>query len=162
MSWVADLLKDIPLSVVLKEKISLIELKFEESEKKVALLETENANLNIRLLESQKENEILRTQLRVDTESENLDENALQIIRLLSQKGGKRNLWQMEEEIQMPKIQLQYSLAFLEQHSFLESYFRDYTKPTTYELTQKGRKFALDKGFVGSNDTPNNLLDTSG
>lgn len=148
MSWIADLLKDIPLSVVLKEKISLIELKFEECEKKSALLQTENEKLKITLLEAQKENEILKIQLRIDVESENLDENALQIIRLLSQKDGERNLWELEEEIQMPKIQLQYTLVFLEQHNFLESRFVSYTKPTAYNLTQKGRKFTLDNNLI--------------
>ena len=162
MSWIADLLKDIPLSVVLKEKISLIELKFEECEKKSALLQTENEKLKVTLLEAQKENEILKTQLRIDAESENLDENALQIIRLLSQKDGRQNLWELEEEIQLSKLQLQHSLDFLEQHSFLESRFVGYTKPTTYELTQKGRKYALEKGLARSQDTPNNSLDTSG
>lgn len=92
MSWIADLLKDIPLSVVLKEKISLIELKFDECEKKSALLDAENEKLKITLLEAQKENEILKTQLRINTEGDNLDENALQFLKLLSQNDGELNL----------------------------------------------------------------------
>lgn len=155
MSWIADLLKDIPLSVVLKEKISLLEMKFADLEnenailrEKNALLTQENTILKTQLLEAQQQNEVAEGKLRIDAESENLDENAIQVIRLLSQKGGTRSFWELEEQLQMPKIQLQFSLDFLEQHNFLESRFVSYTKPTTYELTQKGRKFALDNKLV--------------
>lgn len=148
MSWIADLLKDIPLSVVLKEKISLIELKFNECEKKSALLDAENEKLKITLLEAQKENEILKTQLRINTEGDNLDENALQVLKLLSQNDGELNLWELEENIQLSKIQLKTSLDFLEQHNFIESRLVSYAKPLNYKLTQKGRKFALDNKLV--------------
>ena len=150
MKWLTDLLADIPLSVVLKEKFSIIELKFLDAEKKIALLEGEKLvltekvkNLEIQLLEAQKENEILKTQLRVNAESENLDSYALQVIGEIA-KHEKLTVPELERQLTLSRTQIEYTTQNLIKHKILQCRASQRGSPTPYSLTLKGNKLALD------------------
>ncbi len=67
MGILFDLLKDVPLSPILRERIAILELKIVDLEAKVTILTAENAalkeenrNLKMKLSDSQIENDKLR------------------------------------------------------------------------------------------------------
>ena len=68
MGIIADILKDIPISAVLRERLLLQESIHEKGmanlEAKVVVLEAENTNLKVQFSESQKVNEELRGKIK--------------------------------------------------------------------------------------------------
>ena len=64
MGWLADLLKDIPLSAMLREKLMEAEKKMASLEGKIASLEGENAELQDRLRQQQEKTQHLEKLLK--------------------------------------------------------------------------------------------------
>jgi hypothetical protein len=68
MGIITDILKDIPISAVLRERLllqeSIHEKRMTDLKTKVTVLEPENTNLKVQLAESQKVNEELRGKIK--------------------------------------------------------------------------------------------------
>src|SRR5258708_34080723 len=77
MGWIIDLLKEIPLSAVLKEKIAAIEDKY-------AAAETENAILKDDLREAKTEIAELKQQVEELSHTENVNELELKILHRIA------------------------------------------------------------------------------
>jgi len=82
MGWLADLLKDIPLSAMLREKLMEAEKKMASLEGKIASLEGENAELQNRLRQQQEKTQHLEKLLK--GRSDVLDDNQQKILGLLA------------------------------------------------------------------------------
>jgi predicted nuclease with TOPRIM domain len=66
MGIITDILKEIPLSTVLKERLTEAESKMATLEKENAVLKTENQNLHVQLQKAQEEIERLRQPQKLD------------------------------------------------------------------------------------------------
>ena len=156
MSWLIDLFKEIPTAGVSKERIEFLQTKLTDAEKKnadselkVDNLETKIDSLEIRIADLEQENNRLQEQIRMQGEVENLDENALQLIRIFAQDGGTYAFQEIESSVNFTRTGLKYTLEYLVDHSFLQKYRKPPGRPDTFGLTQKGRKFALENKLVG-------------
>jgi len=79
MSLLTDILKEVPLSTVLKEKLSTLETE-------IASLKTENAILKDDLRELKRENQILKDEINRATHSFDLDDTMKHILLILAQQ----------------------------------------------------------------------------
>ena len=88
MSWITDLLQDIPLSAVLREKVSLIETKYQDAERQIATLTSKNKALQARNEQLESDNMQLVQQienLRRKSNHKTLDEIELKMLHHVSQ-----------------------------------------------------------------------------
>lgn len=83
MSWITDLLKEIPLSSVLKEKIATIEERYKELEAKYSVLEADNADLKRQLADSDTKTNVFQQQIKQLTHSEPFSERQEAILLYL-------------------------------------------------------------------------------
>ena len=150
MSWLTDIFKEIPTAGVAKERIEFLQTKLTDAEKENAALQMENETLKTRLAELEQNNYRLQEQVRVQAEGDNLDENALQLIGILAKNGSVLSLQELEIVTQLPRTQVKYTLEHLVEHKYLQSFRGRPTRPATYGLAQRGRKFALENNLVGS------------
>ncbi len=133
MGIITELLKDMPLSAVLRERLKELEKKYSE-------LETENAKLK-------QENEKLRTIHEEPTKISELNENEVKILVFLSSCRSEPT-----EEIIAGYLGLSLTKTkyFLERMWDKYLYSHDYYdgKPSEYYLLQKGREYLIENNLI--------------
>jgi predicted RNase H-like nuclease (RuvC/YqgF family) len=137
MSLLADILKEIPLSSVLREKISTIEAEN-------AALQTENAILKDDVRQLKAENHRLKNEVEELTNPLELDEAKTQLLAMLVEHPSL-NLYEFLHLLEIERVHLQYHL----QELLTQGYVAKRRGPSfphlpTYLLTQKGRKYVLE------------------
>jgi hypothetical protein len=136
MSLLSDILKDIPLSAVLREKISAIETEN-------AQLKTEIAILKDDLRQAQAENQRLKNTLQELAHVEELDESKILILKALA-KYPVILAPEFYSVVQMERVQLDYHLQQLLELQYVLRRKPQITRPARYSLSQKGRQYVLE------------------
>ncbi|MBI3652559.1 MAG: hypothetical protein HY231_16175 [Acidobacteria bacterium] len=172
MSWIIDLLKDIPQSAVLKEKIALVDFKLAETEKELLLceqmrtadaarikeIETQLQEANIRIQQLEQEITVVRNekqQLQAEsyktqklTHTENLlDEKKQQILLALHQHQSLA-IREMASVTQMQVTELEFNVEELRKERYITYAQRRVGQPKKYKLDQEGRKYLIEHHLI--------------
>ena len=141
MGLISDILKDIPLSANLQEKLRTLEAKF-------AALETENAILKDDLRKAQAENQRLKAEIDRATPKSNLDETTRRILTVLAQQSEAIDTDTLTHTLQLHPTKLEYYLHKLEEDEYVYGvhYYTGY--PSEYGLSQKGREFVIENNLL--------------
>ena len=142
MSLLSDILKEIPLSTVLKEKISALEAEN-------ASLKTENAILKDDLRQLRHELDKLQKKTSSGLPSLSLDETMKKILVAIAQddEGVEKNSLGRMVGLKIPR--LEYYLHILEEHDYIYGiYVPIGDAPIMYHLTQTGRAFLIEKNLI--------------
>jgi len=144
MSWITDLLQDIPLSAVLREKIGLIETKYQTAETQIASLKSENESLKESNAQLETENVQLKKQIaslaHTDELLDEIDVNILRIIGLSKYNQPWADF--IAEELQLHVEEVKYHLNKLESAKYILS--ADYGDGIwQYSFRDKGREYAI-------------------
>ena len=149
--WIFSFFGNIFSSFTLRDQNAFLQTKLLETQKELApfkeklavsditkaQLETENAQLKARLAQLEQKNE----------QSFDLDANAFQLLRLLAQNDSRLTIQAMETVLELPRVEVQYSVDGLLKHRFLQGYrpnsIRDAPR---YGLSKEGRSFIIE-GF---------------
>ena len=159
MSWIADILKDIPLSTVLKEKISLLE---QEHEKKITTIEVANSELQaqIKILDAQKTNletqlqdarrktEQIQKQLVQNADGFQIDETVKQILVFLAGESEYLPQSYLADRLQMHSTRLEYYIAEMENLGYVHGIHSYMADESTYRIGQKGREYVVKNGLL--------------
>lgn len=154
MSWITDIIKELRLLGVHREKIALIEFKLSETEKQYTLLEAENTSLkqknanlqasldeaHIKIGKLQEEKDILQKENQNLTHIENLPDKMRTILVLIA-AGEPPDKYSLAQILETHPEQLHLLLEQLTENEYLHR--RDFYggKPSEYELTDKARKY---------------------
>lgn len=136
-----DILKDIPLSANLQEKLRTLEAKY-------AALETENAILKDDLREAQRENQRLKDKIDHAAQTSNLDDTKIAILKTLAQHDGSLYIYDLESFLQLQLTHLEYHLHELKEQGYVEKRRPVITRPDVYCLRQKGRQFVVENKLI--------------
>ena len=141
MGLISDILKDIPLSANLQEKLRTLEAKF-------AALETENAILKDDLRKAQVENKRLKAEIDRATPKPDLDESMRRILAVLAQQSEAVDTDTLVRALQLHPTKLEYYLHKLEEDEYIygNHYYTGY--PSEYGLNQKGREFVIENKLL--------------
>jgi hypothetical protein len=146
MGIFTDLLKEVPLSAVLKEKLLDAEAKYAASETQVSLLEIDLKKANIQIKELQAENQRLKDEINTFSQAPpELHETAQKILRVFASHNvdrlGKNALLNL---VQANQIEVNYYLDELEENGYLEPAGFNRGEGGAYRLGQKGRKYLME------------------
>jgi hypothetical protein len=140
MSLLSEILKEVPLSTVLKEKIA-------DLEAKNAALETEIAILKDDLRQAQAENKRLKDQIQSLTHSD-LDEPLLIILTFLAKREGDVVTdSDLASALKMNTTRARYYAGQLEEKSYVSAEHHSGVI-SLYTLTQKGREYAVKNNLI--------------
>jgi DNA-binding transcriptional ArsR family regulator len=136
-----DILKDIPLSANLQEKLRTLEAKY-------GALETENAILKDDLRKAQGESQRLKDKIDRAAHTSDLDDTKLAILKTLAQHDGSLYIYDLESFLQLQLTHLEYHLHELKEQGCIEKLRPMITRPDVYRLRQKGRQFVVENKLV--------------
>lgn len=133
MGIITDILKEIPLGAVLREKL-------QELEKKYSELETENTKLK-------EKNRKLTSRLEELTKTSELSENEIRILVLLSSTKQPLIPEMIAGNLGLSLTKTEY---YLERMWNKYLYSHDYTtdRPSEYYLLQKGREYLVENDLI--------------
>jgi len=133
MGLITDILKGMPVNAVLQEKIQGLEKKYEE-------LEAENARLK-------DENRELKSKLEGLTSSDELCENEVKILTLLSLHNQEFTAEQIARELSLNLTKTEY---YLEKMWKKQVYSHDYSneRPSEYYLAQGRREYLVMNDLI--------------
>jgi hypothetical protein len=142
MGTIQDLLQEVPLSAVLKERVALAEQKYE-----IAM--RENANQKQRIHALEEENAALH-RLIPRQEHGLLDDDAARVLlHLFRAEGDAKDVGITARMLQMEKGVVQYRLDQLKSAGMAVCTSGNYVKHHMYwGLTPTGRKYAVEKKLV--------------
>ncbi|MEJ2656722.1 MAG: hypothetical protein P8012_05940 [Desulfobacterales bacterium] len=151
MGFITDLLKDIPLSAVIKEKLVDAEKEISVLQSDNSTLKTENKNLNISLEQKNKEidrlNQIIHS-LQEGQSIEKLNEAEYKILKIFFDANDEIIIEKIAQALSM-KIQIvQYHVENLLNSGYVElstvgsDWFEK--EPDKYRIKQKGRAFIIE------------------
>ena len=142
MGWLQDLLKEVPLSSVLKERVELAEAKYEGALK-------ESAGYKQRIVDLQRENEELRAQIPSKPSSLGKDTESVLVHLFKTASRQDRDVGIMAGELGMERSVMQYHLDRLKDASFAKVTSGNYIDDHTYwGLTPEGRQHAVESKLI--------------
>jgi len=133
MGIITDILKELPLNAVLRDKL-------QELERKYGALEVENAKLK-------EENQELKTKLKELTITGKLSEPEVKILLLLSSSNRELTAEMIASELGLNLTKTKY---YLERMYKKYVYSHDYSsgRPSEYYLIQKGREYLIENNLI--------------
>lgn len=134
MGWITDILKEVPLSAVLREKLS-------DVEREVNALK----QVNEKLLE---ENARLKQELCPPKEDLGLSDIETQILVLLSQAMGYVMLDRMGLMLKLSPTKSAYYTSKLHDDGYISSPMVIMDAVMSYKLSQKGREYLVKNNLV--------------
>lgn len=143
MGGLIDLLKEIPLSAVLKEKIADVEAKYAASDTENAILKDDLHQANMLIAE-------LKQQVKELTHIEDLNETELKLLNHVANVDYTRAVPSFLRINFFPDLTLarvEYHLERLNQLSYVRSGFVDHLG-IHFAVTQSGRKLLLEKNLL--------------
>jgi hypothetical protein len=133
MGIITDILKEIPLSAVLRERL-------QELEKKHSDLETENTKVK-------EENRKLKSRLEELTKTNELSENEKKILVLLSSCEQALTAAQIAGGLCLSLTKTEYYLGRMwNEYVYSHDYTND--RPSEYYLLQKGREYLVENDLI--------------
>jgi hypothetical protein len=142
MGAIQNLLVEVPLSAVLKERVALAEQKYEGAIR-------ENADIKQRLQVLEQENVALRAQIPKQW-NDGLDADTAQVlVHLFRAEGVDRDVGITARTLQMEKGIVKYHLGLLKDVGFAAVTSVNYVTGHVYwSLTPAGRKHAVEKKLI--------------
>ncbi|HKB65755.1 MAG TPA: hypothetical protein VKC61_07835 [Pyrinomonadaceae bacterium] len=140
MSLLTDLVKALPLLVVLREKVATLEAE-------VAALKDENASLKDDLRQAKEENRRLKDQIQEITHPVDLDEAKTQLLVILAER-SMMYFESFEAMLETDRVHLEYHLQELVRQKYIALRRPSLTSIPYYSLTQKGRSYLLENHLV--------------
>jgi DNA repair exonuclease SbcCD ATPase subunit len=141
MSWISDLLKEIPLTAVLREKIATIEEKQAALETENAILKDDKRKLQARILE-------LEHQLQALTKSDaELTDVEVALLQCLTNK-EVHEAEQMAAMVKSNLTRVEYHLHKLIQAGYVGSPPPIVAGPAWYYLEHKGREYLVERNLA--------------
>jgi predicted ArsR family transcriptional regulator len=133
MGIITDILKELPLNAVLRDKL-------QDLERKYGALEVENAKLK-------EENQELKTKLKELTITGKLSEPEVKILLLLSSSNRELTAEMIASELGLNLTKTKY---YLERMYKKYVYSHDYSsgRPSEYYLIQKGREYLIENNLI--------------
>lgn len=142
MGAIQDLLQEVPLSAVLKERVALAEQKYEGAMR-------ENANLKQRVRALEEENAALRAQIPRQRHGGLDDDTARVLVHLFKVEGDARDVGVTARTLQMEKGVVKYHLDQLKDAGFATCTSGNYVSGHVYwGLTPAGRKYAVEQKLI--------------
>ena len=133
MGMLTDILKDLPVNAVLRDKLQQLEQKYEE-------LETENAQLK-------SENQRLNSKVKELTSSDELCEDEVRILKLLSSSGQELIVERIATSLDLNLTKAEYYLERLLDQDYIDA--ADYVGSSSeYYLIQKGREYLIKNNLI--------------
>jgi DNA-binding MarR family transcriptional regulator len=137
MGWIEDILKEVPLSAVLRERLQAADKENEQLKERVADLEKENA--------------ALRAKIPVKQEIELPDASKQILVVLFAAENiepSDLRVPDLAEVLKMERGPLRYHLDRLIEANLIRR-IRDYdTEEDHYSLTDRGRRFVVENNLV--------------
>jgi hypothetical protein len=134
MGWITDILKEVPLSAVLREKLS-------DVEREVTALKQENATLR-------EENARLKLELRPPIESAGLSDIETQILILLSLERGYVMPEKMSFMLKLSPTKSDYYTSKLHDDGYISCPPLIMDGIMRFKLSQKGREYLVKNNLV--------------
>lgn len=143
MGWLEDLLKEVPLSSVLRERIALAEEKYERATR-------ENENLKQRLTVLENENLKLRTQIQREQESPLGDDTNRVLVHLFrAREMEDRDVGAMARALEMEHGILRYHLDRLDEAKLAECTGGNLDSGEIYwALRPEGRRYVVERKLI--------------
>ena len=143
MGWLQELLKEVPLSSVLKERVALAEEKYER-----AIREIEDFKRQIAVLES--ENANLRSQIPHEPEiALGVDTTRVLVHLFRAKEMHDRDVGNMARALEMERGVLQYHLDRLHEAKLADVTGGNYLHGHTYwALTPEGRRYVVERKLI--------------
>jgi chromosome segregation ATPase len=140
-SALIDLLKDIPLSSVLKEKVASFEAKAAELETERDILHGKVRNSENVIYELKQEIDDLKRKLaEATTPPPRLDEKGEQLLKAIAEHKDMRfSIFNFQQRLPLTKVELDYYWEELRERKFITS--KDNINHT---MTQTGRRYSMD------------------
>ncbi|MGO9019117.1 MAG: hypothetical protein ACLQVJ_12300 [Syntrophobacteraceae bacterium] len=139
MGWFTDLIKDVPVSAVVKERLALAEDRFRA-------IEEENKKLKRRIAALEEENKGLRAQSPASQQPQEPEEIEIKIMTLLS-KIGQGTIRDVAQTLQISITKAEYHISEMEEAELLHGSY-SYVDEATFSLAQKGRVFLVKNDLV--------------
>lgn len=144
MSWLSDLIKDIPVSAVLKERLALAEDKFNK-------ITDENGELRERVAELEAEVTDLRARIPAEPKQapHDLSEKTLEVmVYLFRAQGRNKDVGIIASNVRLERSEAEYHLELLEERGLSEITGGDYVDGHIYwDLTTLGRRYVVENGL---------------
>lgn len=134
MGWIADLLKEIPLSAILKEKIATIEADY-------AAVKTENAILKDDLRQARRETAKIKRRLGELSRKEEIGETESRILTLMTKQLVSHN--ELTDDLKISDERLQFYLRRLLDGEYIKVAFETTSGKRRFALDQRGREHLI-------------------
>jgi predicted RNase H-like nuclease (RuvC/YqgF family) len=141
MSLLTDILKEIPLSAVLREKISALEAQNAELQTEIAILKDD-------LRQAKTENKRLKSEIQQITHPVDLDEAKTQLLIILAKRTKQISVYEFLKTVEIERVHLEYHLYELMRQGYVTATPPKFPDPQYFLLTQKGREYLLEKYLV--------------
>ncbi|HEX8844316.1 MAG TPA: cell division protein ZapB [Pyrinomonadaceae bacterium] len=143
MGILSDLLKEIPLSTVLKEKITTFE-------QEIAALKQENATLKDDNRKFQAENKRLKDEIQSLTHTDDLAEEEIKILTYLADSNTPNYRDSIAINLNLNETHLDYFLTILRERDYITWTGSPEIEGVSikYHLTQKGRVFLIQNNLI--------------
>jgi hypothetical protein len=145
MGWLQDMLKEVPLSAVLKERVALAEDESKRDKQRIETLESEIKNLRERIAASERENENLRAKVpkSAGALSEDTKGVLVHLFKTVSQED--RDVGAMSRHMVMEEGVLQYHLDQLGEAGFADMTGMNYIYGGVYwGISPAGRRYVVE------------------
>ena len=133
MGWISDLLKEIPLSAVLREKLVLVEERLKELEEENTRLSAENERLH---------------QLHDAHAAPALSEAEVNILKLLAQNPRFIDERQIGAALGLSTTKADYYVTKLDRAGYLRTPMVVVDGDFTYQLSQQGREYLISNNLI--------------
>ena len=143
MGWLQDLLQEVPLSAVLKERVALAEQQYERATQEISSYQEQIAALK-------RENEALRARLPAEpTEALSADTTRLLVCLFKAPDLDHREVGVMARQLGLEGNVLQYHLDRLDERKLAEMASFDPDLGHVYwALTPEGRRYVVERKLI--------------
>ena len=143
MGWLVDLLKEVPLSAVLRERISLADKELDKEKAEAEALRKERDDLK-------REVEQLRSQIASDVDHGDLSQETCRVlVYLFLADGDDCETGLMAHELQMKRSVTNYHLDLLQERGLVHCIGGNVIDGSVFwGLTPEGRRYVVERGLL--------------
>lgn len=141
MGWITDILKEIPLSAVLKEKLEMREAEYDK-------LKAERDDLRLQLEKAQAEIQCLKKDAERLKPGGDLDEAEVKILLLLASARHEIIAGDIAQATGISPTKTQYYVTKLEEAGFVDGIHFYSGQASEYLIAHKGREYLISRNLV--------------
>jgi hypothetical protein len=149
MKILQDLLNELQLSPVLRERVALADQRYEQADAERAVLKDANAALKRRVADLERENAELRAQIPARP-ANNLGADTARVLAHLFKVAelGDRHVRPMAQALEMERGMLQYHLERLDDKGLAVETGAFQYDDVCWGITPEGRRYAVENGLI--------------